>query len=69
MQTRYRGNAAFEPGVEIYAGQDSRGIGPVLQGSIITGSRKSLHWEAGGIFGLGKSSPDNTWRFLLEYEF
>ncbi len=69
MQARYRGNAAFEPGVEIYAGQDSRGIGPVLQGSIITGSRKSLHWEAGGIFGLGKSSPDNTWRFLLEYEF
>ena len=69
MQTRYRGNAAFEPGLEFYAGQDSRGIGPVLQGSIITGSRKSLHWEAGVIFGLGQSSPDNTWRFLLEYEF
>ena len=69
LQTRYRGNAAFEPGLEFYAGQDSRGIGPVLQGTIITGSRKSVHWEAGAIFGLGHQSPDNTWRFQLEYEF
>lgn len=69
LQARYRGNPAFEPGVEFYAGQDARGLGPVLQGSIITGSRKSVHWEAGAIFGLGHQSPDNTWRFQLEYEF
>lgn len=69
LQTRYRGNAAFEPGLELYAGQNSRGIGPVLQGTVVTGQRKNLHWEAGAILGIGHQSPDKTWRFLIEYEF
>jgi hypothetical protein len=69
LQTRYRGNSAFEPGLELYAGQNSRGIGPVLQGTVVTGQRKSLHWEAGAILGIGHESPDKTWRFLIEYEF
>jgi hypothetical protein len=69
LQTRYRLRPGFEPGIEVYAGQDTRGIGPVLQGTLRTGVRRSLHWEAGLVFGLGKQSPDQTWRFLLEYEF
>ena len=69
LQTRYRYSPKFEPGIEFYAGQASRGIGPVVQGTITTGQRKSLHWEAGFIAGLGSRSPDQTWRFLLEYEF
>lgn len=68
-QTRYRYSRNFEPGVEIYLGQNTRGIGPVLQGTVSTGVRKSLHWEAAVIFGLIDQTPDTTWRFLLEYEF
>jgi hypothetical protein len=69
VQTRYRLRAEFEPGIEFYAGQDTRGVGPVLQGNVSTGVRKTLHWEAGLIFGVGNQSPDRTWRFLMEYEF
>ena len=69
MQARYRYSRAFEPGVELYAGQDSAGIGPVMVGSASLGVRKTLRWEAGVILGLGSDSPDNTFRFLLEYEF
>ena len=69
MQARYRYSRAFEPGVELYAGQDSAGIGPVMMGSASIGVRKTLRWEAGVILGLGSDSPDNSFRFLLEYEF
>lgn len=69
LQIRRRIHPAFEPGVEFYAGEDYRGLGPVLQGSIRTGIARSLHWEFGAILGLDHPSPDNTWRVLLEYEF
>lgn len=69
LQARYRYTKAFEPALELYAGQDSAGIGPVAMGSAAVGIRKSLHWEAGVIFGLGDNSPDSALRFLLEYEF
>ncbi len=69
MQTRYRLRDTLEPGVEFYAGEDTRGLGPVLQGTWRTGVRRSLHWEAGLILGLDSKSPDRTWRFLFEYEF
>jgi hypothetical protein len=69
MQLRYRLRPEFEPAIEVYAGEDTRGIGPVLQGTLRTGVRRSLHWEAGLIFGVGASSPDQTWRLLFEYEF
>jgi hypothetical protein len=59
----------IDPEVEFYAGQNTRGIGPVLQGTFATGVRKAVHWETGVIFGLDNDSADQTWRFLLEYEF
>lgn len=69
LQTRYRYSRLFEPGLEFYAGQNTRGIGPVLQGTFTTGIRKAVHWETGVIFGMDNDSADQTWRFLLEYEF
>jgi len=69
MQARYRYSRAFEPGLELYAGQDSAGIGPVMMGAVSLGVRKALRWEAGVILGIGSDSPDNSFRFLLEYEF
>lgn len=68
-QLRRRGNALFEPGIEFYSGQGTRGMGPVIQGMAVTGVRRSLHWEAGVIFALDEASSPSTWRFLLEYEF
>ena len=69
VQIRRRGLPLFEPGIELYAGQGTRAAGPVIQGTVITGVRRSLHWEAGVIFGLDEASAPNTWRFLFEYEF
>jgi hypothetical protein len=68
-QLRRRGVPLFEPGVEFYAGQGTRGAGPVIQGTAITGVRRSLHWEAGVIFALDEASSPSTWRFLVESEF
>jgi hypothetical protein len=69
LQARYRYSRFFEPALEFYAGQNTKGLGPVVQGTFNTGVRKALHWEAGLIFGLDDESADQTWRFLLEYEF
>jgi hypothetical protein len=69
VQARFRSSREFEPGMEFYAGQDTLGIGPVIQGTVSTGVRKSLHWEAGVIIGLKDETPDHTVRLLLEYEF
>jgi hypothetical protein len=68
-QIRRRGLPRFEPGIELYAGQGTRAAGPMIQGTAITGVRRSLHWEAGVMFGLDEASAPHTWRFLLEYEF
>jgi hypothetical protein len=69
LQARYRYSSSFEPGLEFYAGQTATGLGPVIQGDINTGIRKKLHWEAGYIFGLDSESPDQSLRFLVEFEF
>tara|TARA_B110000967_G_scaffold208509_1_gene260981 strand:+ start:2891 stop:3643 length:753 start_codon:yes stop_codon:yes gene_type:complete len=69
LQARYRYAREFEPALELYAGQNSTGLGPVIMGNASLGIRKSIHWEAGVIFGLDKKSPNNTYRFLLEFEF
>lgn len=69
LQARYRHSPLFEPALEFYAGQDSRGLGPAVLGSANVGTRKTLRWEAGAIFGLDDDSPDTTFRLLLEFEF
>jgi hypothetical protein len=69
FQARYRYSQFFEPGLEFHTGQTATGLGPIIQGNINTGIRKNLHWEAGLIFGLDQESPDQSFRFLLEFEF
>lgn len=69
LQARYRLSEAFEPALELYAGQDTVGIGPVASGvQRFTGARQ-LYWEFGLIQGITGDSPDQTLRLLLEYEF
>ncbi len=69
LQARYRYAPGFEPAVEVYSGEDTRGIGPAVLGQLPLGGRRQLRWEAGAIFGLDSKSPDTTLRFLLEFEF
>jgi len=69
LQARYRLSPAFEPAVEIYSGEDTRGIGPAVMGQVRLGGRRQLRWEAGAIFGVDSKSADTTLRFLLEFEF
>jgi hypothetical protein len=69
LQTRYRYSRLFEPALEFYAGEDTRGLGPVFMGDVRLGRAKKLHWELGAIIGLDSKTPDNTWRVLTEFEF
>lgn len=69
LQARYRHSPAFEPALELYSGEDTRGIGPTVMGQLRLGGRRQLRWEAGAIFGVDSRSPDTTLRFLLEFEF
>jgi hypothetical protein len=69
LQARYRYSRAFEPAVEFYSGQDTRGLGPAFLGQVKLSGRRKLKWEAGVIFGLDSKSPNRTLRFLAEFEF
>jgi len=69
LQTRYRLSPAFEPAVEFYSGEDTRGIGPVVMGEFDLGADYRAHWETGVIFGVDSKSPDATVRLLFEFEF
>jgi len=69
LQARYRYSKAFEPAIEFYSGQDTRGLGPAFLGQRRMGNGQRLAWEFGAIFGLDNKSPNRTLRFLLEFEF
>ena len=68
-QWRYRYRETLEPGIEFYADEFTRGVGPVLTGLIRGQGKRKWHWEAGLIAPLNDTTPDRTLRFLLEYEF
>lgn len=68
-QWRYRYREALEPGIEFYADEFTLGIGPVLTGTVRSQSNNKWYWEAGLIAPLNDTTPDQTFRFLLEFEF
>lgn len=69
MQARHRLSPRLEPALELYLGEETSGLGPVLTGRERLGTNKALRWEAGIIFGLDSDSGDYTVRAVLEYEF
>jgi hypothetical protein len=69
LQGRYRLMRSFEPALEFYGGEHSKGLGPVFLGDVRTGQKSKLHWEVGVIFGLDRESAAQTFRGLLEFEF
>ncbi len=68
-QWRYRYSPAFEPAIELYSGDQSKGLGPVALGAVRFAEGRKLRWELGLIFGLDSESPDQTLRAMLEFEF
>lgn len=68
-QWRLRYRESLEPGIEIYADEFTRGIGPVLTGLVRGSGNQKWHWEAGIILPANDTTPDYTYRVLLEYEF
>ncbi|HEY7776297.1 MAG TPA: hypothetical protein VIC02_07125, partial [Kineobactrum sp.] len=69
LQGRYRYSPLLEPALELYMGEDTLGVGPVVMGMARMGVRRALRWEAGVIWGLDNSTADYTLRGVLEYEF
>jgi hypothetical protein len=68
-QLRYRYSRFIEPAIEFYSSDSSEGVGPVLMGNIKLSGRQKLHWETGIIHSLDRETPDQTFKFALEYEF
>ncbi len=68
-QWRYRYKQTLEPGLELFADEFTRGIGPVLTGSYRGKNNTKWGWEASIIAPLNSTTPDTSFRFLLEYEF
>ena len=68
-QWRLRSRESLEPGIEIYADEFTRGIGPVLTGLVRGSGNQKWHWEAGIIVPANDTTPDYTYRVLLESEF
>ena len=68
-QLLYRYSPFFEPALELYSGQNAKGLGPVAVGTVPFTKGRKLLWELGVIFGLESDSPDQTYRAMLEYEF
>jgi|AZII01.1.fsa_nt_gi hypothetical protein len=69
LQMRYRQSPRFEPAIELFAGEDYKGIGPLIMGREVLGPAKRLRWELGAIFAINNDSPDLTIKTSLEYEF
>ena len=69
LQYRYRYRSAFQPSIEIYAGEDFIGVGPGFTGLHRFSPKRQLKWEAGFISELSQSGKDHSFRLALEFEF
>ncbi len=68
-QLKYRYKEVFEPGIEVFLGQNSRGIGPAATGAFRLAPRKKLFWDSGIIFAIDNKTPDISFKVNIEYEF
>lgn len=68
-QLRYRFSERFEPSLEFYSDEFTSAAGPVFQGVERLGFARKMYWEIGVLFPLNNTTPDSTYRFLLEFEF
>lgn len=67
-QLKWRLRRHFESAIEVYANEYSKNIGPVILGKINTESAK-FGYQLGWLIGMDDESADNTFKFMVEYEF
>ncbi len=68
-QSRYRYRRGFEPALELFVAQETLAAGPMALGQVKLRGTRSLMWQAGVIFGLDSTTPDEVIKLSLEYEF
>lgn len=69
FQGKYRLRRSLEPGFEIFLGEDTHALGPLLGGEWRLGSMDRLQWQCSLLFGVDNPTPDETLKFELDYEF
>ncbi len=69
FQSIYRLSPSLEPGIELYANEDTSALGPMISGRIKMDGARKLFWEFAVIHGMRHTIPNNTFKFQLEYEF
>ena len=67
-QLKWRLGKSFEPGIEVYADEYKKSMGPVAMGKIKTGENK-FGYHVGWLFGMNDSTVDNLLKVQVEYEF
>lgn len=67
-QLKWRLSQRFEPALEVYVDSETTKVGPVVMGKIKTDSGK-FGYQLGWLVGMNDETPDNTFKFLVEYEF
>lgn len=68
-QLRYRFSPTIEPAVELYLDDQDWAMGPALKGIQKITAGKKIQWELGWLFGLDSTTPENSLRMGIEFEF
>jgi hypothetical protein len=68
-QLRYLHAPGLEPAIELYLDDQDYAVGPAFQGVWRLVPGKQLRWEFGLLFGIGHSTPANSVRSGIEFEF
>ena len=68
-QWRWRRAPAFEPLLELQADEHAMNAGPGFTGTIKLGGTQKLNYTTAWLFRATGDTPQNLWRFQLEYEF
>lgn len=75
LQSLYRIDRSFSPGIEYYANYGALDNGPSFDdqnhvlGPVIEGKIGKVSYNTGVLFGVSKAAPDTTVKLNLEYEF
>lgn len=68
-QFKYRYKETLEPAIEVYLGQNSQAIGPVVAGVYRLAPHKKIAWDSGVIFAFDSETPDVSFKVNVEYEY
>lgn len=69
FQAKYRHSRAFEPGLELFLGQDTRAAGPTIGGQMKVSAGDKLFWQLALLLGGSDKTADRTFKLELDYEF